>query len=527
MKHYELGNPKPEIIIALAGPAGTSLEAVVTDLAEQLRGFRYYTIPIRVSQLLKEWCSDEVKQLIEEAKEDKRIDYSMNAADLLRESVGSGAALVPLIATAIRHERQRFLFDEGCHNDYEEIELYNHCFVINSLKHPDEVRLLRRIYGNKFIMMSAFSSLEARTESLSKLIAKSYAKANHAGFVVEAEGIIEKDKKRSDSDIGQNLSSTFHLGDFFIRADGGRSHELKRFLEILFGHPNATPKRDEYLMFEASANALRSADLSRQVGAVITNGRNEIVSRGSNEVPVVGGDAFWPGSKGDDTRDYAKGKDFNAVKKTEILKELLDYLSDSDVVSLNGKSSDDVVSELVNGKHKRTFRDLRISNLIEFGRMVHAEMFALMEAARRGLSVEKGTLYCTTFPCHMCARHIISAGIQKVFYIEPYPKSMTEELYDDMICVDADPKKVPEYSVENPKMVYFQPFEGIAPRIYSDAYIMTKRKNDDGYRVDWNKNDAKPKWIPLSKSHLELEVAISHALLKIQKVADVKRVKGV
>lgn len=57
---------------------------------------------------------------------------------------------------------------------------------------------------------------------------------------------------------------------------------------------------------------------------------------------------------------------------------------------------------------------------------MHAEMFAITDAARRGLSVRDATLYCTTFPCHMCARHIIASGIRKVVYIEPYPKSMAK-----------------------------------------------------------------------------------------------------
>ena len=79
-----------------------------------------------------------------------------------------------------------------------------------------------------------------------------------------------------------------------------------------------------------------------------------------------------------------------------------------------------------------------VTNLLEFGRIVHAEMSALTEAARRGRSVQGGTLHCTTFPCHICARHIIGSGIARVVYIEPYQKSRAKELYPDSISVDGD-----------------------------------------------------------------------------------------
>lgn len=38
---------------------------------------------------------------------------------------------------------------EGCEHDHDEVELYNHCYIVNSLKHPDEVNVLRKIYGKK------------------------------------------------------------------------------------------------------------------------------------------------------------------------------------------------------------------------------------------------------------------------------------------------------------------------------------------------------------------------------------------
>jgi deoxycytidylate deaminase len=80
----------------------------------------------------------------------------------------------------------------------------------------------------------------------------------------------------------------------------------------------------------------------------------------------------------------------------------------------------------------------QMRNLLEFGRAVHPEMAALTDAARRGVSVAGCTMYVTTFPCHLCARHVVAAGIRKVIYIEPYAKSRTASLYPDSVAIEGE-----------------------------------------------------------------------------------------
>jgi cytidine deaminase len=118
--------------------------------------------------------------------------------------------------------------------------------------------------------------------------------------------------------------------------------------------------------------------------------------------------------------------------------------------------------------------------------MVHAEMSAITDAARRGLSVLDATLYCTTFPCHMCARHIIASGIKHVVYIEPYPKSLAKELYRKSIQVDFDVEA-------DSDAVVFRPFVGISPNRYLDFFSMPKRKDDQGHTLDWSSETAQPR----------------------------------
>lgn len=47
-------------------------------------------------------------------------------------------------------------------------------------------------------------------------------------------------------------------------------------------------------------------------------------------------------------------------------------------------------------------------------RTLHAEQNAIVQAARFGIALEDGTLYCKMTPCRTCAMMIINAGIKRV-----------------------------------------------------------------------------------------------------------------
>lgn len=55
-------------------------------------------------------------------------------------------------------------------------------------------------------------------------------------------------------------------------------------------------------------------------------------------------------------------------------------------------------------------------------RTVHAEMNAILNAARHGKSCMDSTMYCTMIPCRTCAMAIIQSGIKEVIALHPYHK---------------------------------------------------------------------------------------------------------
>lgn len=59
----------------------------------------------------------------------------------------------------------------------------------------------------------------------------------------------------------------------------------------------------------------------------------------------------------------------------------------------------------------------------------HAEQNAIASAARNGITVKGGTLYCTTRPCSWCAKLIVCAGITKVIYRDWYDCPLTTTIF--------------------------------------------------------------------------------------------------
>lgn len=58
---------------------------------------------------------------------------------------------------------------------------------------------------------------------------------------------------------------------------------------------------------------------------------------------------------------------------------------------------------------------------------IHAEMNAIIWAARKGIKINKSVIYCTHEPCHDCTKNIIASGIEKIVYLHDYKHTNKEE----------------------------------------------------------------------------------------------------
>jgi dCMP deaminase len=69
-------------------------------------------------------------------------------------------------------------------------------------------------------------------------------------------------------------------------------------------------------------------------------------------------------------------------------------------------------------------------------RTIHAEMNAILQAARIGISLEGGTLYCTMTPCMRCTMSIIQVGIKRVVCKQKYHQGLISEVLLDQAKIE-------------------------------------------------------------------------------------------
>jgi dCMP deaminase len=67
----------------------------------------------------------------------------------------------------------------------------------------------------------------------------------------------------------------------------------------------------------------------------------------------------------------------------------------------------------------------------ELCRGIHAEQNAIVQAAAFGVCIQGSTLYCTHFPCVLCSKMLINAGITRLVVEKSYPDPLSREMLDE------------------------------------------------------------------------------------------------
>ena len=482
---------RPELVFALVGAAGVRLDDLSGALKEELETFGYQTVDIRLSDLLTNfsgWTNQTG------ATEFDRIRHLQDMGNGFRTTLADGAALARAGIAEIRKRRASI----SGNPDHPAVAV---AYVVHQLKHPGEADLLRQVYGSSFLLVAGHAPRVIRSAELARRMArKELQTGQESHYEAKAADVITIDEKQDD-DFGQNTRDTYPKADFFANLGvSSGEQDVRRFVDLLFGHPFFTPKPDEYAMYQATAVSLRSSDDNRQVGAVIvslTRGYGDkiknadVIAVGMNEVPRAGGGFYWD-QDSPDLRDQAllsQGQDRAAEIKISVLAELIERITKEEWLQgpIAAKGASELARDLLPHLKKTQFLDIG-----EFSRPVHAEMATLIDAARRGVAVDGHSMYVTTFPCHNCAKHIIAAGIRRVVYLEPYPKSRARSLHGEEISLESIAGK------EEEGKVVFYAFSGIAPRQYTQMFSMSERGAKKGTSLkEWHRQrlSLSPKYI--------------------------------
>lgn len=471
---------RPEIVIGLTSAIGTDLTPVMAALKTSLLGVGYDNGEIHVSSEIAQYAEYTKLEFDEGASPD---ETAMNRGDALREATDVGAAAAVLTIAAIQRERLHAC-GENVINGRDA-----YATIIRQLKHPDEVRVLRQVYGTRFVLVACSAPEGLRLESMGQRLQDQVPNKEKGWYSGQAQQLIDRDQKDGSTSKGQQVKKTFELADAYLTLWPGRdiAPAVRRMVNVLFSDPFITPTRDEQGMFHAFGARLRSSAGGRQVGAAAVDDFGEILATGTNDVPRALGGQFWDGEE-PNHRDFAGGFDFNDREKQRVVADFMARLAAADgwltserAVMTPTELAEEALS--LGGPVQKS----RVADILEFGRILHAEMAVICTAARRGTALSGTTLYTTTYPCHECARLIIGAGIARVVFVDPYPKSMVASMYADQTTEDPD----------DVGGVRFESYTGIAPRVFADVFAMSGRDRDpvSGKYVRWDPRTAMPKLV--------------------------------
>ena len=499
----EIVSPRSlELVIALVGYAGAGCTEIANKLDINLTTKGYRCVKIKLSKLIESLSDENIFEVSENQstigiERLARATELQNQGDKLRNDYTNDVI--------VREAIKQF----SLNRDGREIGSSRIAFILDSVKHLDEVELLRELYGPSFRLLAVHCSKPIR---LGRLFGDVHSDAKFRGAdedeVLSFMERDEKDQNRNPS--GQQVRDAFYLGDYFLDNEHKNDdkdklqvlEQIDKFTDLLLGKRLFRPSSSESGIYHAFSASRHSACLSRQVGASLQSEDGRIISNGSNEVPKFNGGVYGDESTGDENRCF--GWEFksgaieftgchNTRKKQEIKNNIAKWLSDDFFKNIATKlkeedsnfKEDAFLENIKKGiavNEKELEQAPGISELLEFSRSIHAEMDALFSAARAGHSTKNTVLYCTTFPCHNCARHMVTAGVKEVVYVEPYVKSLALELHSDSLT---DRKEESKNSNNNPIKMLISPFTGVGPRMFDLHFKKTQElKNADGSYIE-------------------------------------------
>lgn len=515
-KELMIGQAANELVFAVVGHIGSGTSEIATQIAELVEtvgGFEPTIIKAR--REIEDWAVANGKVVPVGGRKIETTEALQDLGDEMRKASPDFTSVGEAIAKRIRRVRGE---KQGVESESAVAIVPDgslRAYIVDSIRHPAEVEVLRHIYQEAFILIGVVCDEQARV----KRIISKYDNAGESA----AKSLMERDAKRGPR-YGQRVSDAFHMADFFVdnseprvdeNGEGNKNwtvHEdLTRLVKIVSHAELTRPTVAETAMHQAYSASLRSACLSRQVGAALVDRAGNIIATGTNEAPKAGGGVYGEGFD-DDVQDHrcAFSNKFCSNTRQQI------NISQKLVALIPELSS---VSETRRTEIARLLRGSDVGDLLEFSRAVHAEMDALLSAGRVGKSTVGSRLFVTTFPCHYCARHIVSSGVDEVYFIEPYPKSKALDLHKDSIQTSVGSWIAPSSSILQAEVgnvaglghsrVLFRPFVGVAPKMYRRAFLKDRElKSKETGKMEFGAPEWGNQWHLRAAGYAELEASL-------------------
>jgi dCMP deaminase len=319
----------------------------------------------------------------------------------------------------------------------------NPFLVFDSIRNTAEVEFFRTIFPNFYLV-----AIDCVEEDRWLRVQEGYGR-DHNAFLEDDR----RDKNEEGLINGQQVSLCVDEADVLITNNNDpmiRTElawkerllgKIRYYLNLFEQKEPKLPSEQEEYMSMAYCASLASQCFKRQVGAVIVDDTNRVLSVSFNDNP--------PPLK-------PCGSEFYDCYREMYVDELMTYIKFCPEcgTKLSNFNYPYDCPKCGTNLYRRIVRDRALSRCSA----LHAEERAIINAGAKHL---RGcTLYVTAFPCFNCARKILDVGIRTVWYAESYPDTDAVNLFE----------RAP---------ITLQKFEGVKARAYFKLFSQWRRRKED------------------------------------------------
>jgi dCMP deaminase len=322
--------------------------------------------------------------------------------------------------------------------------------VFDSIRNLAEVEFLRFTF-REFYLIAVDCTESDRWKRI-----KSSGKGKALSYD-EFKKVDNRDKNQDDIIYGQQVSMCVDEADYLIRNDNERKGSKINITEKLQGKLKdpislfqkeklRPPGEKEAYMSIAYAASLRSNCFKRQVGAVIIDKNQAVVSMGYNE----NSEPLKPC--------------YELFKNCFREKYIEEVMSKFRACPLCAEKLETTLVFPYRCPHcgENVYREIIKDRAMGRCTALHAEEKALLSAERADLS--DCTLYVTTFPCFTCTEKILNSRMVNFCYVESYP--------------DLDALRLLEEARREGRKILMDKFEGVKAKAYFKLFGTWRREKE-------------------------------------------------
>lgn len=275
-----------ELFFAIVAPVGAGASKVAEQLCNIYNGQGKQAKIFKASDIIRDWALANGKITVKEQE-----DLTKKTLDNKTRLQNFGDEMRKVSSTAISIEFIKKVKEVRSEN----IQV----FILDSIKNPEEVNVLKTLYGSAFTLIGVVCDDKIRQERIQEKYLSGAEKKDDVSQK-KISDFIDRDSKDTTYSYGQQVIKCFYESDFFVNNTQNKDNEessditesLDRLVKITEHSSIERPTVYEYAMYHAYAAKLQSACLSRQVGASLVNDKGDVIATGTNEVPSPGGGVY-------------------------------------------------------------------------------------------------------------------------------------------------------------------------------------------------------------------------------------------